>query len=60
MERLWRWQTGLLILALFWLAAIGYWLSSGFLDPAGTMLFLFTGGAMGFGFAVLFQGSRGL
>lgn len=60
MERLWRWETGVAILVVFWLAALLYWVWSGALDPAGATMLLFAGGAMGFGFAILFQGARDL
>lgn len=59
-ERLWRWETGLAILIVFWLAAIVYWVWSGALDPAGATMLLFAGGAMGFGFAILFRGAQDL
>ncbi len=57
---MWRWQTAAAILVLFVAVAIVYWFVSNYLDPAGTVLLLFMGFAMGFGYLVIFRGSPDL
>ncbi len=57
---MWRWQTAAAILVLFVAVAIVYWFVSSYLDPAGTVLLLFMGFAMGFGYLVIFRGSPDL
>ncbi len=56
----WRPRTAVGIAGLFFATAVVYWFVSNFVDPAGTILFVFMAGSMGFGFWVLFKGVRGL
>ncbi len=57
---MWRPRTAAVIAAIFIVTAIIYWFASGFLDPTGTVLLIWAGGAIGFGYLVIFRGSRGL
>lgn len=45
------------IAAIFIVTAAAYWFLGSYLDPAGTVLLLFAGASIGFGFAVLLRDS---
>ncbi|HEX8939387.1 MAG TPA: hypothetical protein VF763_04415 [Candidatus Limnocylindrales bacterium] len=57
---MWRPRTAAAIAAIFVVAGLVYWFGSGYLDPAGTVLLIWAGLAIGFGYLVIFRGSRGL
>ncbi len=54
---MWRWPTAAAILVLFVAVGVIYWFVSGYKDPAGTVLLIFMGPAMGFGYWIIFRGS---
>ncbi len=57
---MWRVRTAVAIGLIFIVTALIYWFVSGYLDPTGFVLLLWAGVAIGFGYLVMFRGSRGL
>ncbi len=54
---MWRWPTAVAILVVFVAVGLIYWFVSGYKDPAGTVLLILMGPAMGFGYWIIFRGS---